>query len=135
MASQRFREILGKHEGDLLQKCLKSKEGERPRIFSVSTILEFVTVATFFDDAIIFRGQRAASANWELVPSVGRNPDRNQLLACEEDIFKEFKRESIPYIDFVPQNDWQWLALAQHNRLPTHCLIGLGIHWQHSGLL
>lgn len=120
MASQRLCEILGKHEGDLLRKCLKSKPGERPRIFSVSTIVEFVIVATFLDDAIIFRGQ--TNANWKLVPSVGRNPDRSELLPNEEDILNEFKRESIPYIDFVPKNDWQWLALAQHNRLPTRLL-------------
>ena len=121
MASQQLCENVWKGEGDLLRKCLKSKEGERPRIFSVSTIVEFITVATFLDDEIIFRGQ-TQNASWKLVPSVGRNLDRNELLSNEKDILKEFKRESIPYIDFVPKNDWQWLALAQHNRLPTRLL-------------
>jgi hypothetical protein len=108
MVSQPFCENVGKHEGDLFRKCLKSKGGDRPRVFSVSSIVEFINVAVFFDDAIIFRGQ--TNANWELVPSVGRNPDRTQLFANEEGILKEFRRESIPYIDSVPQNDWQWLA-------------------------
>lgn len=40
----------------------------------------------------------------------------------EEQILDEFKRESIPYLDIRPQNDWQWLAVAQHNRLPTRLL-------------
>jgi hypothetical protein len=125
MTSQKYCEYCEnawKGEGHLLKKCLKSQEGERPRIFSVSTIVEFITVAMFLDDKIIFRGQTAANADWALVPSVGRNPDRSELLAHERDILNEFKRESIPYIDFVPKNEWQWLALAQHNRLPTRLL-------------
>lgn len=101
-------------------KYLKSKEDERPQVFSVSNISEFVEVATYFDDEVVFRGQ--TTWHWPLVPSVGRNQNRSQFLLCEKEMVDEFKRESIPYLDFVPRNDWQWLALAQHNRLPTRLL-------------
>ena len=37
-------------------------------------------------------------------------------------MFDEFSRESVPYLDCRPRSVWQWLALAQHNRLPTRLL-------------
>jgi hypothetical protein len=102
-----------------MMKHLKSKEDERPKIFSVSSVSEFVEVATYFDDGVVFRGQ---TISWPLVPMVGRNQDRSQFILCEKEMFDAFKRESVPYLDFVPRNDWQWLALAQHKRLPTRLL-------------
>lgn len=69
----------------------------------------------------LFRGQ-TKSTDWPLVPLVGRNPRRSQCLHREVETLEEFKRESVPYLDFVPTTDWQWLALAQHNGLPTRLL-------------
>jgi hypothetical protein len=100
-------------------KHLKSKETGKPKVFAVSNIIEFIEVALYFDQNVIFRGQ---TKEWPLVPSAGRDVDRSRVLENEKEILEEFKRESIPYIDFVPKNDWQWLALAQHNRLPTRLL-------------
>jgi hypothetical protein len=34
----------------------------------------------------------------------------------------EFKRTSIPYLDFEPADEWDWLALAQHHGLATRLL-------------
>jgi len=105
------------------QKYLKPQEAGKPRVFAVSKISEFIEVATWLysNERVIFRGQ-TTEKGWPLVPSVGRDGDRSQVLRREEEILKEFMRESIPYIDIVPDNDWQWLALAQHNRLPTRLL-------------
>jgi len=83
-------------------KYLKSKEDERPRIFSVSNITEFVEVATYFDDGVVFRGQ--TKWDWPLVPTVGRNQNRSQFFLCEKEMFYEFKRESVPYLDLVPRS-------------------------------
>lgn len=104
-----------------MQKYLKSQEDDRPKVFAVSSVTEFVDLATWFDDAVIFRGQ-TTSEEWPLVPSVGRNVRKSDFFRRERQILDEFKRESIPYLDFLPQNDWQWLAVAQHNRLPTRLL-------------
>jgi FRG domain len=111
------------NQGTVVEKYLKSREAGRPRVFEVSNLSEFVEVATWLysDDRVIFRGQTKAKG-WPLVPSVGRDIDRSKVLWKEEEILEEFKRESIPYIDIDPQNYWQWLALAQHNRLPTRLL-------------
>lgn len=89
----------------------------------MSSVSEFIDVATWLysDSKVIFRGQ-AKEENWPLVPLIGRNRDRSRALKREREILEEFKRESIPYIDLIPDNDWQWLAMAQHNRLPTRLL-------------
>lgn len=106
-----------------MQKYLKSHDKGKPRVFGVSSVSEFIEVATWLysDDRVIFRGQ-TKEEGWPLSPSVGRNPDRSRVPWREREILEEFKRESIPYIDLSPQNDWQWLALAQHNKLPTRLL-------------
>jgi hypothetical protein len=104
-----------------MDKYLKSQEIGKPRVFKVTSITEFIEVATWLysNETVIFRGQRR---DWPLVPAVGRDPGRSQCPWRERDILQEFKRESIPYLDLIPANDWQWLALAQHNRLPTRLL-------------
>jgi hypothetical protein len=40
----------------------------------------------------------------------------------EKQLFISFKRQARIYIKQVPQNDWEWLALAQHYGLPTRLL-------------
>lgn len=104
-------------------KYIKSQDKGKPRVFEVKSVSEFVDVATWLysDDRMIFRGQ-TKEEGWPLSPSVGRNLDRSRVPWREREILEEFKRESIPYIDLSPENDWQWLALAQHNRLPTRLL-------------
>jgi hypothetical protein len=106
-----------------VQKYLKPKEAGKPRVFEVSSVNGLVEVATWLysDDNVIFRGQ-TKEKDWPLIPSAGRDMDRSRVPWREREILEEFKRESIPYVDLVPDNDWQWLAIAQHNRLPTRLL-------------
>lgn len=106
-----------------MDKYLKPVEAGKPRSFEVSSVFEFIEVATWLysDQNVIFRGQ-TKEKDWPLVPSVGRDTDRSRMSWREQEILEEFKRESIPYIDLVPVNNWQWLALAQHNKLPTRLL-------------
>lgn len=92
-----------------------------PRVFQVETVEDFVTVTTwlYMCEDVIFRGQRC---DWPLVPAVGRVSKRSKWLDNEQQVIDEFRREALPYLQFVPNNSWQWLAVAQHNRLPTRLL-------------
>jgi hypothetical protein len=40
----------------------------------------------------------------------------------ESQSLTQFKREGLPYIGTQPENDWEWLALAQHHSLPTRLM-------------
>jgi hypothetical protein len=40
----------------------------------------------------------------------------------ERALFAEFRREAVLLADHRPNNDWEWLALAQHFGLPTRLL-------------
>jgi type I restriction-modification system DNA methylase subunit len=71
--------------------------------------------------AIVFRGM--SDAQWELKPSLSRMKcSEEDLVVIEQKIFDQFKQQALPYLDFTPRNEWEWLALAQHHGLPTRLL-------------
>ena len=69
------------------------------------------------DRLTIYRGQ--SNAEWDLLPKAGRVP-YNTINDIEA--FHYFKSNAIPFIESKPENDWQWLALAQHHGVPTRFL-------------
>ena len=101
-----------------MEQYLISSANDTPRVFRVLTIGAFIKVATWLygNEDVVFRGQRRCR---ELLPSVARD---QEYVNVEIDIFDEFKREAIPYLTEMPQTPWQWLAVAQHNGLPTRLL-------------
>lgn len=106
-----------------MKKYLKSKKRGEPRVYETCAVSEFVEVATwvYSSEYVLFRGQTKESG-WPLIPAVGRFMKGSRIPWRETEILNEFKRESIPYLDVIPSTDWQWLAMAQHNRLPTRLL-------------
>lgn len=70
----------------------------------------------------VFRGVRCK--HHELVPTIGRCPlpHGRSRKAMESRLFRKFREQSIPYLKFVPRDDWEWLAIAQHYGLPTRLL-------------
>jgi hypothetical protein len=109
--------------GEYLGLKIEDNRDGSPRILRyVKSVEQFVRVVQYVYNIaphVIYRGQRR---DLPLVPSIGRKSPQSQWLAGERDALEEFKREAIPYLSFVPANDWQWLAVAQHNRLPTRML-------------
>jgi len=67
----------------------------------------------------VFRGV-TDNVEHKLIPTVGRNP--NYDLDTEIEIFEQFKRRARLTISLHPNNDWEWLAVAQHHGLPTRLL-------------
>jgi hypothetical protein len=101
---------------------IEDKKDGSPRIIrGIQRLDQFVKLAPLLYgvEDVIFRGQRR---DWPLVPTVGRVCKGKKWFSVEQEVFREFKREAVPYLRVTPVNDWQWLAVAQHNRLPTRLL-------------
>lgn len=76
---------------------------------------------------MVFRGVKDAY-NHKLIPKIGR-PDikkrfvKYSFTEAEKDLLDLFKESALPYLlPYMPQNDWEWLAIAQHHGVPTRFL-------------
>jgi len=74
-----------------------------------------------------FRGQSRRAipgSRYELKPSIGRY---EQLYSCppadrdrlENDVLETFNNHLLTYVNHLPRNEWEALAIAQHHGLPT----------------
>lgn len=66
---------------------------------------------------IIYRGQ--ADSSWDLLPKAGREPFNSVI---DKTVLDYFKENALPYLDIPPENDFEWLAFAQHHGIPTRLL-------------
>lgn len=93
---------------------------------NVSSIQEYVEI---IEDYIkrgfdFFRGQISYN-NFSLLPSllrVDENNNRYYSDASEEYFINEFRIKSIPYLNYIPKNEFEWLLTAQHYGIPTRLL-------------
>lgn len=98
--------------------------GEEPEVITnVSELIdEIMELPTGFR---IFRGQ--SDRIWDLSCGLDREEciQRRGTLTrndYEKRLLNQFKIRSIPYINRLPQSDWEWIGLAQHYGLPTRFL-------------
>lgn len=72
-----------------------------------------------------FRGQnKRALDGFVLKPSIGRYSHLSALppierIRKEEDVLETFSNHLLTYVNHIPRNEWEELAIAQHHGLPT----------------
>ena len=94
----------------------------------IESVQGFITLVDHVKDSeesngnrsdFLFRGQ---SQDWPLLPKLARLRLRGDVTKIERLIMDKFKRASLPLTEFKPEDDWDWIALAQHHGLPTRLL-------------
>lgn len=92
-------------------------------IKSIKDFFDIVAPTTFAEQRgrWVFRGH--ANKDFRLVPSVARSKRTSKyLIGHEKSLLEAFKREGESYTATNFDNDWEWLAFAQHHGLPTRFL-------------
>lgn len=87
------------------------------RINSVVELLRALTRHIPRPTPIWFRGQ--ARASWTLRPSLARKP---RHLKLEQSLIKRFKQNAYLLLTERPQEEYEWLFVMQHHRVPTRLL-------------
>jgi type I restriction enzyme M protein len=94
------------------------KEIEITTFTALHEIIETYDIRT-----VIYRGMK--SVKFPLSPKVGRIIPPKSIrsrTANEKEILRLFKERALRFLDFIPETDWDWLALGQQYGLPTRLL-------------
>lgn len=87
-------------------------------INSVNDLLTSLRELSVPREVVWFRGH--TNKDWQLVPSLARNAAH---LPKETELIKRFIQLSVPHLtEDPPRNDWEWIFLMQHHRVPTRLL-------------
>ncbi|HEX2997380.1 MAG TPA: FRG domain-containing protein [Anaerolineales bacterium] len=91
---------------------------------AIKTFAELHKLIENFDArTVIYRGVK--SVQLPLIPKIGRITPLESVKSRgwnEKEILRLFKEQALPYLDFMPDNDWDWLTLGQQYGLPTRLL-------------
>ena len=99
------------------------------RKFEINSFQRFHNAVQRYNSDTIYRG--VSHSSYKLLPKVGRdksvsNFDRHHeygmLDSYEQAILLEFEKYALPFIEKLPQSQWEWWAIAQHHGLPTRFL-------------
>lgn len=102
-----------------ISDMFQSNDNETWTIDSLTDFVHFVD-GHVSPGTTIFRGQ---DCEYPLAPSITRIvSEEHEITKAEKKLFESFKQEAIPFLSRIPNNDWEWLSIAQHHRLPTRLL-------------
>jgi hypothetical protein len=101
---------------------------------TISSIADYVDfIQTIREEGFVFYRGQNSFVRQKLLPSLLREDyDTNNRIygnRCDKLFMNTFKSRAIACINFVPQNDWEWMSTAQHYGLPTRLL-----DWSQSSL-
>lgn len=92
--------------------------------FEIKTFTDLHEIIEKYDArTVIYRGVK--SVQYPLIPEIGRIVPPSSMrsrAANEKEILRLFKEQALLYLDFMPANDWEWLAIGQQHGLPTRSL-------------
>lgn len=91
--------------------------------FEALTLSDFIRILEthyYVDDNTLFRGHN--SADWKLEPKIARDFKQRRKIDTEEKMVETFKRLSKQFLHSELNNDWDYLALAQHHGMATRLL-------------
>ncbi|WNZ23658.1 FRG domain-containing protein [Leptolyngbya sp. NK1-12] len=88
---------------------------------TVNTTAELITTIGAINRGkrSLYRGQRR---DLPLLPKIARLLTYLPILEAEQAMLEDFKLRSIPCLEQLPENDWEWLAVMQHHGLATRLL-------------
>jgi hypothetical protein len=95
-------------------------------IESVADLCRIVETSQFQDDGnttVIYRG--LADIDYDLRPKVGRfnpSPHSNDKVIKESRMLELFRRNSVGLTSHTLDDDWEFLAVAQHHGMPTRLM-------------
>lgn len=104
------------------------------REIRIDTLTQYIELITGLSGVVVqFRGAEDPVAG--MTPTVVRSWQRNRLIhqdrgqeqlldlwTYERRVIEAFERQSLPFLEAVPQYHLNWLAVAQHHQLPTRLL-------------
>ncbi|MEI8170112.1 MAG: FRG domain-containing protein [Rhodoferax sp.] len=86
---------------------------------SLADFEEWVDLVKEQTETTIYRGQRK---DFPLLPNICRVGTADALLENERALLTNFKNEASRCLQVVPNNDWEWMVVAQHHGLQTRLL-------------
>lgn len=95
------------------------------KIIEIKKLEEFIrNIVKVNNDELLtflFRGQ---AKDWPLHPKILRysNLPNDAIILAEKYLFDEFKRKSLAFLEYQPDNDLEYLVIAQHFGLETRLL-------------
>jgi hypothetical protein len=108
--------------GQLYNEDRMNYKSKNVVISNFSEFHQFIDGLNLTNKSMVFRGE--SKNNRPLRPKIGRLNRHNKPfdVKAEMNVYRHFKRTAVQYIDRLPLDDLEWLALGQHHGLPTRLL-------------